>query len=75
MAEAIRDERSRGQRQMAARRTSLAPMAFDRRRVLRTQALLAMSGDLVYVKSARGTKQTSTLTRDAKGILVKIAPS
>jgi hypothetical protein len=31
--------------------------------------------DLVYVTSARGTKHTSTLTRDAKGILVKIAPS
>jgi hypothetical protein len=31
--------------------------------------------DLVYVRSAPGTKHTSTLTRDAKGILVKIAPS
>lgn len=29
----------------------------------------------VYVRSAPGTKHTSTLTRDAKGILVKIAPS
>jgi hypothetical protein len=30
---------------------------------------------LVYVRSARGTTHTSTVTRAAKGILVKIAPS
>jgi hypothetical protein len=42
---------------------------------LKRPASVPKTRDLVYVKSARGTKHTSTLTRDAKGILVKIAPS
>ena len=42
---------------------------------LKRPASVSRTRDLVYVKSARGTKHTSTLTRDAKGILVKIAPS
>lgn len=42
---------------------------------LRRPAGVPKSRDLVYVKSASGAKHTSTVTRDAKGILVKIAPS
>jgi hypothetical protein len=42
---------------------------------LKRPASVPKTRDLVYIKSARGTKHTSTLTRDAKGILVKIAPS
>lgn len=42
---------------------------------LKRPASVAKTRDLVYVKSAPGTKHTSTVTRDAKGILVKIEPS
>jgi hypothetical protein len=42
---------------------------------LKRPANVPKTRDLVYVKSTPGTKHTSTLTRDAKGILVKIAPS
>jgi hypothetical protein len=42
---------------------------------LKRPATVLKTRDLVYIKSARGTKHTSTLTRDANGILVKIAPS
>jgi hypothetical protein len=42
---------------------------------LKRPATVPKTRDLVYVRSAPGTKHTSTLTRDAKGILVKIAPS
>lgn len=42
---------------------------------LKRPASVPKTRDLVYVRSAPGTKHTSTLTRDAKGILVKIAPS
>ena len=42
---------------------------------LKRPASVPRTRDLVYVKSARGTKHTSTLTRNAKGILVKIAQS
>ncbi|HZO36599.1 MAG TPA: hypothetical protein VFB41_06945 [Solirubrobacteraceae bacterium] len=42
---------------------------------LKRPASVPKSRVLVYVKSAPGTKHTSTLTRDAKGILVTIAPS
>jgi hypothetical protein len=42
---------------------------------LKRPASVPKTRDLVYVKSTPGTKHTSTLTRDAKGILVKIAPS
>jgi hypothetical protein len=42
---------------------------------LKRPASVPKSRNLVYVKSARGAKHTSTLTRDAKGILVNIAPS
>ena len=42
---------------------------------LKRPAKVPKTRDLVYVKSAPGTKHTSTLTRDAKGILVKIEPS
>jgi hypothetical protein len=38
-------------------------------------ATVPKTRDLVYVRSAPGTKHTSTLTRDAKGILVTIVPS
>lgn len=42
---------------------------------LKRPAGVPKSRELVYVRSAPGAKHTSTLTRDAKGILVKIAPS
>jgi hypothetical protein len=42
---------------------------------LKRPASVPKTRDLVYVRSAPGTKHTSTLTRDAKGVLVKIAPS
>ena len=42
---------------------------------LKRPAVVPRTRDLVYVRSAPGTKHTSTLTRDAKGILVEVAPS
>jgi hypothetical protein len=42
---------------------------------LKRPARVPKARNLVYIRSARGRKHTSTLTRDAKGILVKIAPS
>ena len=42
---------------------------------LKRPANVPKTRDLVYLKSAPGTKHTSTVTRDAKGILVTIVPS